>query len=240
MLLHLPTIMVVATMAMAGDLGFKCGEKEFAETQGKYQLCAAEKIDKIAKYLEGGNFSLDIFCTAVRDLIHKCGDELGWCFTEEQVAETKKKQRVGLESVLGHHINSTSSPHPLQVASSTSLSSEEIKRKEEMGLQMMLGHQIDSHSLETCLADSSTSSSYPPSTTQQSQVKVTKTTTITSSAVLPKLSSEHSQVAEETKRQPRVGQSSGRGFQGSNSLSSLLRPHLLILLLPFLVACCRQ
>ena len=29
---------------------------------------------------------LETLCSAVRELIHSCGDELGWCFTEDQVA----------------------------------------------------------------------------------------------------------------------------------------------------------
>ena len=28
---------------------------------------------------------LETLCSAVRELIHSCGDELGWCFTEDQV-----------------------------------------------------------------------------------------------------------------------------------------------------------
>ena len=28
---------------------------------------------------------LETLCSAVRELIHSCGDELGWCFAEDQV-----------------------------------------------------------------------------------------------------------------------------------------------------------
>merc|ERR1719391_1430804 len=88
---------------MIQALPAKCEKKEFAETQAKYQQCAAAKIASISKALEEGA-GLETLCSAVRELIHSCGDELGWCFTEDQVEETRTKQRVGLESVLSQHL----------------------------------------------------------------------------------------------------------------------------------------
>lgn len=98
-LLPLLLVTVLPTRAQPA----KCEKKEFAETQAKYQQCAAAKIASISKALEEGA-GLETLCSAVRELIHSCGDELGWCFTEDQVEETKTKQRVGLESVLSQHL----------------------------------------------------------------------------------------------------------------------------------------
>jgi len=42
-------------------------------------------------------------CNAVRQLLYDCGNELGWCFTEVQVSETRFKQREGLETILAEH-----------------------------------------------------------------------------------------------------------------------------------------
>ncbi len=35
-------------------------------------------------------------CNAVRQLLYDCGDELGWCFTEDQVndGQTTKKNKL--------------------------------------------------------------------------------------------------------------------------------------------------
>jgi len=42
-------------------------------------------------------------CNAVRQLLYDCGNELGWCFTEDQVSETRYKQKEGLETILSKH-----------------------------------------------------------------------------------------------------------------------------------------
>jgi len=101
----LPSLLLVTSVLQATVEAqpAKCEKKEFAETQAKYQQCAAAKIASISKALEEGA-GLETLCSAVRELIHSCGDELGWCFTEDQVEETKTKQRVGLESVLSQHL----------------------------------------------------------------------------------------------------------------------------------------
>ena len=66
---------------------FKCGEKEFGETRSSYERCASNKILEISAWLEAGpgTLLLSSVCGAVRDLLHTCGDELGWCFTADQV-----------------------------------------------------------------------------------------------------------------------------------------------------------
>jgi len=99
----LPLLLGLLPWSMVCSLPAKCEKREFAETQTKYQQCAAAKIDSISKALEDGA-GLNTLCGAVRELIHSCGDELGWCFTEDQVEETKTKQRMGLESVLSQHL----------------------------------------------------------------------------------------------------------------------------------------
>lgn len=103
----LPLLLCFLPWSMVSSLPAKCEKREFAETQTKYQQCAAAKIDSISKALEDGA-GLNTLCGAVRELIHSCGDELGWCFTEDQVEETKTKQRMGLESVLSQHLAASS------------------------------------------------------------------------------------------------------------------------------------
>lgn len=42
-------------------------------------------------------------CSHVQDLLHSCGDELGWCFTADQVEETKNVQKSGIRDILRRH-----------------------------------------------------------------------------------------------------------------------------------------
>merc|ERR1712117_705140 len=47
--------------------------------------------------------SIVVVCDAVRQLLYDCGNELGWCFTENQVTEARYKQKAGLEDVLSKY-----------------------------------------------------------------------------------------------------------------------------------------
>ena len=81
-----PDIAVSVLLVRAGQ--YKCGEKEFTETRNNYERCASLKIREITVWLELNpeNLLLSSVCGAVQDLLHTCGDELGWCFTELQVS----------------------------------------------------------------------------------------------------------------------------------------------------------
>jgi len=78
---------------------FKCGEDEIEETKTNYDSCASQKIGQITSWL-GISGNKDDICSAVRELLFECGTELGWCFSEDQVVETRRKQRAGLETIL--------------------------------------------------------------------------------------------------------------------------------------------
>jgi len=97
---------------------FKCEESEFTETRDNYERCASNKIREITAWLERKERrrrrrrraaeeekedSILTVCNAVRQLLYDCGNELGWCFTENQVSETRYKQREGLETILSKH-----------------------------------------------------------------------------------------------------------------------------------------
>jgi len=97
---------------------FKCEESEITETRDNYERCASNKIGEITAWVErkqrkrrrrrrsGGqndDDSILTVCNAVRQLLYDCGNELGWCFTEDQVSETRFKQRQGLETILAQH-----------------------------------------------------------------------------------------------------------------------------------------
>lgn len=90
----------------------KCGEKEFQETRSNYEKCASEKIGSVTAWLqkvasgEQGEQEVVIsqVCSHVQDLLHSCGDELGWCFTAHQVDETKKVQKAGIRDILSRHL----------------------------------------------------------------------------------------------------------------------------------------
>ena len=79
---------------------FKCEESEITETRDNYERCASNKIGEITAWVErkqrkrrrrrrsGGqndDDSILTVCNAVRQLLYDCGNELGWCFTEDQV-----------------------------------------------------------------------------------------------------------------------------------------------------------
>ena len=77
----------------------KCEEKEFTETRDNYERCASNKIREITAWLERKerrrrrrrtveeeDSSILTVCNAVRQLLYDCGNELGWCFTEDQVS----------------------------------------------------------------------------------------------------------------------------------------------------------
>merc|ERR1712133_326269 len=83
----------------------KCGQDEFAEVRQNYVRCANEKIAEIIAWLEQDpDGQLNSMCMAVHKLVHTCGDELGWCFTADQVEETKATQRAGIEQMLRSRI----------------------------------------------------------------------------------------------------------------------------------------
>jgi len=90
----------------------KCGEKEFQETRSNYEKCASEKIGSVTDWLqkvasgEQGEQHVVIgkVCSHVQDLLHSCGDELGWCFTADQVEETKNVQKAGIRDILSRHL----------------------------------------------------------------------------------------------------------------------------------------
>jgi len=97
---------------------FKCEESEFTETRDNYERCASNKIREITAWLEmkekrrrrrrgaeeeSKDESILTVCNAVRQLLYDCGNELGWCFSEDQVSETRYKQREGLETILSKH-----------------------------------------------------------------------------------------------------------------------------------------
>merc|ERR1711936_805437 len=89
----------------------QCKEQEFAQTRNNYELCASRKIGEITSWLqkeeqegqEEKEEGLIAVCRAVRQLIHDCGNALSYCFTTEQVEETKEKQRSGLRTILAKH-----------------------------------------------------------------------------------------------------------------------------------------
>merc|ERR1711874_704711 len=98
------------------------GAGEYLETREHYEVCASNKIREITAWLErrarrrnssqkeqaeaeaeAEKKSILTVCNAVRQLLYDCGNELGWCFTEVQVSETRFKQREGLETILAQH-----------------------------------------------------------------------------------------------------------------------------------------
>ena len=78
---------------------FKCEESELTETRDNYERCASNKIREITAWVErkerkrrrrratgeDDEDSIRTVCNAVRQLLYDCGNELGWCFTEDQV-----------------------------------------------------------------------------------------------------------------------------------------------------------
>ena len=82
----------------------KCEAGEYQETREHYEVCASNKIREITAWLERRarrrnrsqqeeaeveaeeeKKSILTVCNAVRQLLYDCGNELGWCFTEDQV-----------------------------------------------------------------------------------------------------------------------------------------------------------
>ena len=82
----------------------KCEPEEYQETREHYEVCASNKIREITAWLERRTRrrnrsqkeeadleaeeekkSILTVCNAVRQLLYDCGNELGWCFTEDQV-----------------------------------------------------------------------------------------------------------------------------------------------------------
>jgi len=100
------------TSTIEGEDRLKCGEKEFQETRNNYENCASEKIVSVTRWLqkvtagEQGEQEVVIseVCSHVQDLLHSCGDELGWCFTADQVEETKNVQKSGIRDILRRHL----------------------------------------------------------------------------------------------------------------------------------------
>merc|ERR1712110_664729 len=99
-------------------LPLKCTEVEFLENRNNYERCASNKIREITAWLdrrehrlrnddssssEDDKRSIMTVCNAVRQLLYDCGDELGWCFTEDQVTKTRYKQKAGLEDILSKY-----------------------------------------------------------------------------------------------------------------------------------------
>jgi len=96
----------------------KCTEAEFLENRNNYERCASNKIREITAWLDRREHrlrnddssssdddkrSIMTVCNAVRQLLYDCGDELGWCFTEDQVTKTRYKQKAGLEDILSKY-----------------------------------------------------------------------------------------------------------------------------------------
>merc|ERR1712198_703287 len=96
----------------------KCDEAEYKRIRETYERCAGNKIREITAWLErrertrrsndydtedGEKKSILNVCDAVRQLLYDCGDELGWCFTENQVTETRYKQKAGLQDILSKY-----------------------------------------------------------------------------------------------------------------------------------------
>ena len=63
----------------------QCEEKEnrFYSSSSALSMVLFTEYFIIFIFQEGAG--LETLCSAVRELIHSCGDELGWCFTEDQV-----------------------------------------------------------------------------------------------------------------------------------------------------------
>ena len=91
-----PVILAFSVVLVNGTGLYKCGEKEFTETRNSYEKCASLKIREITVWLEQNpeNLLLSSVCGAVQDLLHTCGDELGWCFTEIQVHNSHSIQQI--------------------------------------------------------------------------------------------------------------------------------------------------
>jgi len=91
----------------------KCGEKEFQETRSNYESCASDKIASVTTWLQKvttgeqneDQVVISEVCSHVQDLLHSCGDELGWCFTAAQVEETKRVQKSGIQEILRKHLS---------------------------------------------------------------------------------------------------------------------------------------
>ena len=103
----------------------KCEPEEYQETREHYEVCASNKIREITAWLERRERrrrsekdlelaeeqekkSILTVCNAVRQLLYDCGNELGWCFTEDQVSETRFKQKAGLEGILSNYYSAES------------------------------------------------------------------------------------------------------------------------------------
>jgi len=111
---------------------FKCEEEEIEETKQTYDLCANEKIRHITDWLAGTDREHeDDLCSAVRALLFECGAELGWCFSEDQVTETRKKQRAGLEAIITNQLSSSSLANCLEDKEMTQEEEEEKQEVEE-------------------------------------------------------------------------------------------------------------
>jgi len=109
--LHNSTQIIKNTENEAARL--KCGEKEFQETRSNYESCASDKIASVTTWLQKvttgeqneDQVVISEVCSHVQDLLHSCGDELGWCFTAAQVEETKRVQKSGIQEILRKHLS---------------------------------------------------------------------------------------------------------------------------------------
>ena len=70
----------------------ECKEEQFSQTRINYEGCASKKIHEITSWLqrEEGEGELKeegvtAVCSAVRELIHECGNALAFCFSDAQV-----------------------------------------------------------------------------------------------------------------------------------------------------------
>merc|ERR1719400_645067 len=105
----------------------KCEAEESLETREHYEVCASNKIREITAWLERRarrrdssqqeeaeleveeeKKSILTVCNAVRQLLYDCGNELGWCFTEDQVSEARFKQKASLEELLSKYYSTES------------------------------------------------------------------------------------------------------------------------------------
>lgn len=197
----------------------KCGEKEFQETRSNYESCASDKIASVTTWLQKvttgeqneDQVVISEVCSHVQDLLHSCGDELGWCFTAAQVEETKRVQKSGIQEILRRHLSedkvaacllpanidpgtaapSQARPRSLKILSATNNNAEDEATDDDSTTDK-LDHVYDlihdhsetpSFTLPTTPRVISTTSETPlPKTTPSSQPTTTTTISTTSTA----------------------------------------------------------
>jgi len=165
------TVLLLALGLVAGQGNqLKCGQTQLQDTRTNYERCASNKIREITAWLQMKEESilLSSVCTAVHELLHLCGDELGWCFTQEQVEVTKSTQQAGIEEILRRHL-------PVDTV--------ETCLHQDIPIKVLAGKGQNS----TSEAESATPSSQAPSTsTTTTTTTTTSTTTSTTESLDPR------------------------------------------------------